>query len=199
MSADALFSNTPEAYGDRFKDHLLEQYKLYVESSQKVSEKRISTGNYLLTVSSSLLTVFGVLSTLHIGGAWLAVIPIAGLAVSTSWFGLVTQYKNLNPAKFKVIHELEKSPPAALFAYEWPCCELGEGKAYKPITHHERWIPVALAVVFIGLAAYVVLAPPPEKTSKIQPVLPISVSGSIGVDVKPGMQQAAPPAIKKRR
>ena len=55
-----LISNSREAYGESFQEHLLEQYKMYVESSQKVSEKRITTGNYLLTVNSSLLTVFGV-------------------------------------------------------------------------------------------------------------------------------------------
>ena len=44
--ADQLISNPKETYGERFQDHLLEQYKIYVDSSQKVSEKRISTGNY---------------------------------------------------------------------------------------------------------------------------------------------------------
>lgn len=54
-----LIRNTKALYGERFEDHLLEQYKLYVDSAQKVSEKRISASNYLLTVSSSLLTCLG--------------------------------------------------------------------------------------------------------------------------------------------
>src|SRR5262245_14802363 len=69
---DQLIGNPEGTYGARFHDHLLEQYKLYVESAQKVSEKRITTGNYLLTVNSSLLTVFGIATGQHIGGAWLA-------------------------------------------------------------------------------------------------------------------------------
>src|SRR5439155_676026 len=136
-----LISNAKESYGEHFQEHLLEQYKLYVESSEKVSEKRISTGNYLLAVSSSLLTVFGIASALHVVGAWLVIIPIAGFLVSLTWFSLVISYKDLNTAKFKVIHELENYLPAALFRYEWYLCEHGKGKAYNPITHLERWIP----------------------------------------------------------
>src|SRR5690349_19464485 len=92
---DQLLSNAKGAYGDRFQDHLLEQYKLFVDSSLRVSEKRISTGNYLLTVSSSLMTVFGIATTLQVGGRWLSIIPIAGLLVSLTWFSLIRAYKDL--------------------------------------------------------------------------------------------------------
>jgi len=138
---EQLIANPRETYGERFQEHFLEQYKLYVDSAQKVSEKRISMGNYLLTVSSSLLTVFGIASTLHVAGMWLVIIPIAGVLVSLTWFSLIVSYKNLNTAKFKVIHELGNYLPAALFRSEWHACEQGKGKAYKPITHLERWIP----------------------------------------------------------
>jgi hypothetical protein len=178
---DQLISNPKETYGERFQDHLLEQYKIFVESSQKVSEKRISTGNYLLTVSSSLLTVFGIASTLHVGGAWLVIIPIAGLLVSLTWFSLVISYKDLNTAKFKVIHELEDYLPVALFRYEWHSCEQGRGKAYKPITHLERWIPVIFAGVYLVLAGYSLLSHAPEKKTEVQPV---SVTGAVDVNVK---------------
>jgi len=127
-----LLSRSPEEYGERFQDHFLEQYKLYVESSEKVSEKRISTGNYLLTVNSSLLTLFGLAATSSDIGAWLAVIPVAGFLVSLIWYSLVDSYKNLNTAKFKVILEVEDHLPAALFRYEWHACERGNGKAYRP-------------------------------------------------------------------
>ena len=58
---DQLISNPKAGYGESFQAHLLEQYKLYVESSQKVTDRRITTGNYLLTVNSFLL-----LSLIHI-------------------------------------------------------------------------------------------------------------------------------------
>lgn len=182
---DQLLSNPKDAYGERFQEHLLEQYKLYVDSAQRVSEKRISTGNYLLTVSSSLMTVFGIASTLRVGGRWLSIIPVAGLLVSLTWFSLIRSYKNLNTAKFKVIHELENYLPVAIFRYEWHSCELGQGKAYKPITHLERWIPVIFAAVYLVLSGYSLSSGSPEKRSDAQPV---TVSGSLDVNIKPPAQ-----------
>ncbi len=176
-----LISRTPEEYGrERFQDHLLEQYKLYVESSQKVSEKRISTANYLLTVTSSLVTLFGLALTISDVGAWLAVIPLAGLLVSLTWYSLVVSYKNLNTAKFKVIHELEDYLPAALFRYEWHSCEQGQGKVYRPITHVERWIPLIFASVFLILGAYSLC----RRTARPEVAKSISVSGSVDLNVK---------------
>lgn len=179
---DQLISNPKEIYGERFQEHLLEQYKLFVDSSLKVSEKRISTGNYLLTVSSSLMTVFGIATTLHVGGRWLAIIPVAGLLVSLTWFSLIRAYKDLNTAKFKVIHELEDYLPVALFRYEWHSCELGKGKAYKPITHLERWIPLIFALVYVALTVYSFASWSTEKKPEPQPVY---VNGSVDVNVKP--------------
>jgi hypothetical protein len=186
---DQLLSNTKEAYGDRFQDHLLEQYKLFVDSSLRVSEKRISTGNYLLTVSSSLMTVFGIATTLQVGGRWLSIIPIAGLLVSLTWFSLIRAYKDLNTAKFKVIHELEDYLPVALFRYEWHSCDLGKGKTYKPITHLERWIPLIFAAVYLALTAYTVASWSTNRKSEPQPV---SVSGSVDINIKPPAKVAQP-------
>lgn len=178
--SERLLPQSPQEYGERFQDHLLEQYKMYVESSQKVSEKRISTGNYLLTVNSSLLTLFGVASTNRDIGGWLALIPVAGLLVSLTWYSLVESYKNLNTAKFKVIHEMEDRLPAALFRYEWHRCEQGQGRAYRPITHLERWIPLIFGVVFLALGVYSFFRAPTETDIP----KPMSVNGSLDVTVK---------------
>lgn len=180
-----LINHSQEEYGPQFKDHLLEQYKLFVESAQRVSEKRITTSNYLLTVCSTLLTLFGIASGLHIGGLWLLIIPMAGLLVSFTWYSLVVSYKNLNTAKFEVIHELENHLPAGLFRHEWYCCDHGRGKAYRPITHWERWIPVIFAAVYVSVAIWTVVesiaerkAPPPTPSAvqKNTPPVPGSTS-----------------------
>lgn len=202
--AERLISRTEEVYGERFQDHLLEQYKLFVESSQKVSEKRITTGNYLLTVNSSLLTVYGIVYATSTAGMWLAILPVAGILVSLTWLSLVISYKDLNTAKFKVIHELEDHLPAALFRYEWHSCEQGRSKkGYKPITHLERWIPVIFAVVYGLLFIYTLVAPPMKKdeTTKAVPI-----TGTVDVNVKAPMQielkqnQPPPtPPIQKRQ
>jgi hypothetical protein len=54
--------------------------------------------------------------------------------------------------------------PVALFRHEWFVCGHNRKKKdkpvedkYVPLTHVERWVPVAFAVLYIGLGAYALL------------------------------------------
>jgi len=141
----------PDKYGDHYAHHLLEQYKLYVESAHAVSERRTSANNYLLTVNAFLVTLYGLASPVTPGYAWRFAIPVAGLLVSASWFVLVRSYRSLNTGKFTVIHELEQYLPAALFDHEWTVIDRGRGKAYKPLTNVEQWIPAVFGALYFLL------------------------------------------------
>jgi hypothetical protein len=77
----------------------------------------------------------------------------------------VDSYKDLNAAKFAVIRELENQLPVALFRREWWVCGHNRKKrekpvedVYVPLTHLERWIPVAFAALYLVLGAYALLA-----------------------------------------
>ncbi len=179
-----LQSRTPEEYGDKYQDHLLEQYKLYVETSQRVSEKRQNSNNYLLTLNSSLVTLSVVLLSTYGNHKWNALIPGTGLIVCFIWWSLVDSYKDLNTAKFDVIHELEDQLPVALFRHEWFVCGHNRKKKdnpvedrYVPLTHLERWIPVAFAALYLVLGVYALLAPVDKKeTQQTQPARQHQVS-----------------------
>jgi hypothetical protein len=146
-----LIQKTEEIYGESFKNHLFEQYKLYVESAEKISERRVSANNYLLTVNSLLITLYGLLAASPYKGSWAVLVPIAGLIVSITWYRIITSYRDLNTVKFKVIHELEQQLPAALYGYEWQKAEEGRGKVYHPLTHLERWVPIVFMFLYIVL------------------------------------------------
>lgn len=161
MSGSRLQSRTPEEYGERYQDHLLELYKLFVETSQHVSERRQQSNNFLLTLNSSLVTLFIVFLSSFGHHRYNALIPLTGLIICFIWRSLVDSYKVLNTAKFTVIHELEDQLPVALFKHEWSVCGHNRKKtdkpiedAYVPLTHLERWIPLTFAVLYIGLGAY---------------------------------------------
>jgi len=147
-----LIRHTTETYGESFKADLLEQYKLYVESAEKVSERRVSANNYLLTVNAFLVTLYGVLAASPYRSVWVILVPIAGVLVSLTWFQIIVSYRNLNSVKFKVIHEIEQYLPAALFEYEWQKAEEGRGKAYRPLTHLEQWVPLVFIALYASLA-----------------------------------------------
>jgi hypothetical protein len=147
-----LLRHTKETYGESFKADLFEQYKLYVESAEKISERRVSANNYLLTVNAFLVTLYGLLAASPYRGGWAVLVPVAGVLVSLTWHRIITAYRDLNTVKFKVIHELEREMPAALYDYEWQKAEEGRGKAYHPLTHLERWVPVVFIVLYVLLA-----------------------------------------------
>lgn len=147
-----LLQHTEKDYGDSFKAHLFEQYKLYVESAEKISERRVSANNYLLTVNAFLVTLYGLLAASRYGGYWTILVPVAGVLVSFNWHRIITAYRDLNTVKFSVIHELERYMPAALHKYEWQRAEFGRGKAYRPLSHLERGVPLIFMALYVLLA-----------------------------------------------
>lgn len=138
-------------YGDGFTKDLFEQYKLYVDSAQKISERRVSANNYLLTVNAFLVTLYGLALARDYKDHWMTLVPVAGLLVSMTWHEIIKSYRDLNTVKFKIIHELEQQMPAALFAYEWKLLDDGKGDTYLPLSHLEGRVPLVFVVLYVLL------------------------------------------------
>ena len=136
-------------YGKDFKNHLLEQYKLYVESADKISSRRDSANHFYLTLNSGLFAISGYLSLLNKQSFIFVIIPIIGILISIYWLKTISSYKNLNSGKFRVIHELEKSLPANLFSYEWQIIGKGKTREYVPITIVEKGIPKIFTLMYL--------------------------------------------------
>lgn len=146
-----LIRHTKETYGDSFRADLFEQYKLYVESAEKTSERRVAANNYLLTVNAFLVTLYGLVAASRFNTFWTILVPVAGFLVALTWHRIITSYRDLNSVKFEVIHELEQHMPAALYDYEWHKAEEGQGNAYHPLSHLERWVPIIFMVLYVLL------------------------------------------------
>ena len=54
-----LFSKSEKDYGNNYKEHLFEQYKLYVESIEKTSDRRQHANNYFITINTALISLIG--------------------------------------------------------------------------------------------------------------------------------------------
>ncbi|MDE0266837.1 MAG: hypothetical protein OXK17_07460 [Thaumarchaeota archaeon] len=143
---------TMDEYGDSFTAHLLEQYKLYVQSAENVSSRRIAATRYLLTLSAALLSLSGLQSSVLSQSDWTLAVPGTGILVSVLWYLIIKSYRDLNTVKFKVIHKLEQHLPAALFRHEWTIANQGRGKSYTAVTNIEKWLPC----LFIGAHSLVV-------------------------------------------
>lgn len=152
-----LMRHSEKSYGSSFKADLFMQYTHYVESAEKISERRVSANNYLLTVNAFLVTLFGLVASGRQNTYWMILVPTAGVLVSLTWLQIITSYRDLNTVKFKVIHELEQQMPAALYHYEWKVAEEGRGKMYHPLSHLERWVPIIFMVLYVALGAFAVV------------------------------------------
>ena len=152
-----LVHSTKETYGNSFNTDLLEQYKLYVQSAENVSARRVASSQYLLTLNAALVALYGLQSAGFGENYWTLLVPIIGIPVSLLWFLIIKSHADLNRVKFDVIHEFEQHLPAAPYKYEWHLAEEGQGKAYRAVTGIERRIPVLFAVLHAGLALIIFL------------------------------------------
>ena len=155
---EPLIRQTEELYGKSFKTDFLEQYKLYVQSAEHVSSRRVISNRYLLTINAALVALYGLQSANFGQGYWTLLIPVIGIPVSLLWYLIIKSHADLNRIKFDVIHEFEQHLPAAMYRYEWKLAEEGHGKAYRAVTAIELWIPILFAVLHIGLAIVIILA-----------------------------------------
>ena len=133
------------------KTILLEQYKMYVEMADRISQRRHSTNTYFLSVNTFLISFFAYIandkSNVYI--AFIAV-SLVGWALCYVWHRLIRSYKDLNSGKFKVVHEMEALLGYAPYDVEWD--KLGRGKdknLYKPFTEIEPFVPGIFAVLYL--------------------------------------------------
>ena len=59
-----LFSMKKKDYGEKYSDHLLEQYKLFVEMMDEICARRATTNTFYLTLNTLLMTAIGILTKL---------------------------------------------------------------------------------------------------------------------------------------
>ncbi len=155
QSNGRLVNYTKETYGDSFGTDLLEQYKIYVQSAENVSARRVASSRYLLTLNIALVTLYGIQSEGFVQSYWAILVPILGILVSLLWYQIIKSHSDLNTVKFKIIHQLEEHLPVALYAYEWQLAGEGRGTSYSAVTHIEKWIPR----VFIALHSILFISP----------------------------------------
>lgn len=146
-----LFSKSENEYGKNYQEHLLEQYKLFVQMADNISERRSKTNTFFLSVNSFLLTALGIFTKIildvDVGLWWLYVASAGGIIFAITWYVLIRNYKKLNSGKFEVIHELEKKLPTSPYTKEWNIIRKGNGNKYQKLTNIESVVPI----IFIGL------------------------------------------------
>jgi hypothetical protein len=139
-------------YGRDFQKHLLEQYKLFVNTSLDVTSKRLDSNKFHLTLNSVIFGLASYLSTVN-QQLVIVLLSVVGIVVSYVWRRSILAYKELNTAKFKVIHQLETYLPACLFK----CEEKHYLNKYHGLTATEKLYPVIFMILYALIIVIAIL------------------------------------------
>ena len=144
------------------ENELIEQYKVYLATSEEVLTRRQNTSNFYTTLNTSMLTLavtisgilFGIsqINSLFVISLILFAVSIIGILLNVNWSNLLESYGRLNSAKMRVISEMEKNLPANIYDTEWKVMseKLYDGK-YISFTSIEKRLPVSFIVLFVIL------------------------------------------------
>lgn len=131
-------------------------YRMMVESSEQLIQRRQKTNAFFITVIGSLLAIAGLLvKTGAINCESIGILygfSVVGLLLCNSWRNLIDNYGKLNKAKFDVILRLEKDLSAQIYAAEW--IALGKGlrpQKYKSFTSTEKNVPLFFGLLIVVL------------------------------------------------
>lgn len=148
-----LFISVSENYGDKYIEHLLEQYKIYVNATEKISDRRQKTNEFFLGLNTALVTLLGFIFTKTNQSEMVYVLSLASFAGGTVcylWYRIIRSYKGLNSGKFKIIHAIEERLPLALYDTEWEVVGRGKNKKiYWPFSHIELIVPQIFMIIYL--------------------------------------------------
>lgn len=133
------------------EEQLFEQYKLYVEMADHVSERRDKTNRFYLSIITGIISLVSIVFSLtgeH--ESFIILILICCIVISWNWYQNILSYKRLNSGKFDVINHIEKKLSAKGFTVEWI---LVKDQGYHDLTNIEKNIPL----FFMGICILILL------------------------------------------
>lgn len=143
------------------QDLKLDLYRLYLGTAEKVSDRRGAANQWLLSVNSAVVALYGLLSTAIVGtngsgtNAWTWAIPLAGIIVCVTWAALIDNYSKLNSAKFLVLQEIERDLPYQLFTTER---QYYKAARRGSLSRLERAVPWSFASLHLLLLLFAIVA-----------------------------------------
>ena len=146
-----------EKYKGNYNKDLLEQYKIYVEMMDRISSRRYKSNSFYISLLSGITAFIALIyqffpnSDLFISNVSIIFILILSISLCIIWFIHVGSYRQLNNAKFKIIHKMEKKLPYECYKKEW---DKIKKKFYIKLTVLEQVIPIIFIIIFIVLIIF---------------------------------------------
>ncbi len=151
-----IFNEMPENVD---KSILLEQYKVFLQTSEDLVSRRQNVNNFYISLNSALIAIFSASLAFEFQLIYKLIIgllfSLIGMILSVSWIRTLIAYGNLNSSKMKIISSIEKQLPVSLYDSEWAALsDKLNKKKYVSFTDNEKRIPK----IFIAIYAVVLIA-----------------------------------------
>lgn len=140
-----------------FQRDLLAQYMMCIEMADRISSRRGTANAFFLTFHTAVIAAmsgyFGGQDT-SIPAPVLFVIVAVLVVFCVAWGLLLSSYRSLNTAKFKVIGLMEERLPASpYYSAEWQALGLGKDwSKYIPLSLLEKTLPGIFLFAYLCLA-----------------------------------------------
>lgn len=137
--------------------NLLKQYILYVEMMDRISSRRIKSNYFYISLLSITISIFSIIIGQNliidqfISLFVFSLIAVIGILLCITWFIHICSYRQLNDAKFVVIHKMEEKLPYKCYKEEW---EIIKEKRYVKLTKIEQLIPIIFIIAYCILFSF---------------------------------------------
>lgn len=128
----------------------LEQYKIAINSAEKISGRRATTNNFFIAINSVLFSLNNIDKLKSFDDFFSTILLCFSILICLVWIRLLKHYKEMNGVKFEIINSIEQKLPCNLYQYEWHLLQRN-AKKKKEFTRLENYIPQ----FFIGLYIFV--------------------------------------------
>ena len=157
MVGDSLYHITKTQYGDKYQEHVLDIYKIYVEKMDTISQRRQHANAFYLSLNTVLISIAGLLSY-HDSKIAITVFLFSGFFISLMWMRNIQSYKSINEEKFNIIHSIEERLPIKPYFSEWELIKAKKSKGkHKDFNEVEILVPILFIILQIFFVFLVIL------------------------------------------
>ena len=139
------------------KTLLLEQYRMMIETSEKLMERRQAMVNLYITICTALIAFIGAsfgFDNLFISAIIALLSGIIIVVLCYNWHSSLDAYDLNNAGKFEVINQIEKHLPADMFECEY---RYNKQKGIRSYSSREKILPVIFSLFGVALIAFSVI------------------------------------------
>lgn len=139
---------------ENYYNLLMDQYKVMVQTSEKLMERRQTTSNLYTTVCTALVALVGsafAFENMYAIGVIFFFTGVINIILSLNWSRALDSYDKNNEGKYAVLNEIEKRLPANLFDSEY---KYNKFNGIKSFSHREKKLPYMftfIGAVFIAI------------------------------------------------